>query len=53
MELFREARGEVCLRVSAILALVLTACLVGFDSQTKAVFYIEKKATYNDIEALK
>ncbi|TKY54587.1 CASP protein 2C1 [Spatholobus suberectus] len=48
------ARGEVYLRVSAILVLVLTACLVAFDTQTKAVlFTIEKKATYKDLDALK
>ncbi|XP_028196501.1 CASP-like protein 2C1 isoform X2 [Glycine soja] len=48
------ARGEVCLRVSAILVLVLTACLVALDTQTKVVFIsIEKKATYKDLNALK
>ncbi|CAJ1941884.1 unnamed protein product [Sphenostylis stenocarpa] len=48
------ARGEVYLRVSAILVLVLTACLVAFDTQTKVVFLsIEKKATYSDLDALK
>lgn len=48
------ARGEVCLRVSAILVLVLTACLVALDTQTKVVFVsIEKKATYKDLNALK
>ncbi|KAF7806616.1 putative xyloglucan endotransglucosylase/hydrolase protein 23 [Senna tora] len=34
--------------------LVLTACLVAFDTQTKVVFLaIEKKATYADLESLK
>ncbi|KAK7388493.1 hypothetical protein VNO78_23309 [Psophocarpus tetragonolobus] len=48
------ARGEVHLRVSAILVLVLTTCLVAFDTQTKVVFLsIEKKATYKDLGALK
>ncbi|KAI9126117.1 hypothetical protein K1719_003535 [Acacia pycnantha] len=53
MEAFREARGEICLRVSAILVLVLTALLVAFDSQTKVILYLTKKATYHDLEALK
>ncbi|XP_054807373.1 CASP-like protein 2C1 [Prosopis cineraria] len=53
MESLKEARGEICLRLSAILVLVLTACLVAFDSQTKVILYITKKATYNDLEALK
>jgi len=48
------ARGEVYLRVSAILVLVLTACLVALDTQTKVVFLsIEKKATCRDLNALK
>ncbi|XP_061361704.1 CASP-like protein 2C1 [Gastrolobium bilobum] len=51
---FGMARGEVYLRVSAILVLVLTACLVAFDTQTKVVLLtIEKKATYKDVNALK
>lgn len=50
----RMARGEVYLRVSAILVLVLTACLVALDTQTKVVFLsIEKKATCRDLNALK
>ncbi|XP_028775364.1 CASP-like protein 2C1 [Neltuma alba] len=54
MEALREARSEIYLRVSAILVLVLTACLVAFDSQTKVIIYtITKKATYKDLEALK
>jgi len=48
------ARGEVYLRFSAILVLVLSACLVAFDTQTKVVLLgIQKKATYNDLHALK
>lgn len=48
------ARGEVYLRVSAIVVLVLTACLVAFDTQTKVLLLsIEKKATYKDLNALK
>ncbi|XP_027332970.1 CASP-like protein 2C1 [Abrus precatorius] len=48
------ARGEVYLRVSAIVVLVLTTCLVAFDTQTKVVLLsIERKATYKDLNALK
>ncbi|KAK7347706.1 hypothetical protein VNO80_22245 [Phaseolus coccineus] len=48
------ARGEVYLRFSAILVLVLSACLVAFDTQTKVVLLgIQKKATYNDLDPLK
>ncbi|GMI92882.1 CASP-like protein 2C1 [Hibiscus trionum] len=44
---------EALLRLSAISMLVLTACLVGFDSQTKVIFsYIEKKASFKDLRAL-
>ncbi|XP_019463176.1 PREDICTED: CASP-like protein 2C1 [Lupinus angustifolius] len=51
---FRMARGEVYLRIFAILVLVLTAFLVAFDTQTKViVLTIEKKATYKDVNALK
>ncbi|KAI4335435.1 hypothetical protein L6164_014079 [Bauhinia variegata] len=48
------ARTEISLRISAILVLVLTACVVAFDTQTKAIiFTIEKKASYRDLYALK
>ncbi|KAE9602412.1 putative casparian strip membrane protein [Lupinus albus] len=51
---FGMAKGEVYLRVSGIIVLVLTACLVAFDNQTKVIFLtIEKKATYKDMNALK
>ena len=54
MELGSIARRDVCLRLSAILVLVTTACLVGFDKQTKLVLdAIEKEATFKDVEALK
>ncbi|KAL5549090.1 hypothetical protein UlMin_004321 [Ulmus minor] len=46
------AKSEIVLRISSVLLLVLTACLVGFDTQTKAVFYITKKATYKDLKVL-
>ena len=54
MELGFIARRDVCLRLSAVLVLVTTACLVGFDKQTKLVLDIfEKEATFRDAEALK
>ncbi|GMI81112.1 CASP-like protein 2C1 [Hibiscus trionum] len=43
---------EALLRLSAISMLVLAACLVGFDSQRKVIFYIEKKASFKDLRAL-
>ncbi|XWS52189.1 hypothetical protein CRYUN_Cryun11dG0045800 [Craigia yunnanensis] len=43
---------EAFLRLCAILSLVLTACLLGFDSQTKVIFYVEKKASFKDLRAL-
>ncbi|MED6196665.1 hypothetical protein PIB30_049533 [Stylosanthes scabra] len=47
------ARRETSLRISAIVMLVLTACLVAFDTQTKVIMLsIEKKATYKDMKAL-
>ena len=48
------AKAEVSLRVSAIVFLVLTACLVAFDTQTRVVILtFEKKVTYKDMEVLK
>ncbi|KAL9662225.1 hypothetical protein QQ045_027057 [Rhodiola kirilowii] len=44
---------QLFLRILAILVLVLTACLVSLDTQTKLVFNIlEKKATFKDLDAL-
>ncbi|KAL4279705.1 hypothetical protein GQ457_03G045090 [Hibiscus cannabinus] len=43
---------EALLRLTAISLLVLTACLVGFDSQRKVIFYIDKKASFKDLRAL-
>ncbi|KAF5461767.1 hypothetical protein F2P56_017840 [Juglans regia] len=43
---------SVFLRLSAILFLVLTACLVGLDAQSKRIFYTERKATFKDLDAL-
>ncbi|CAA2994963.1 CASP 2C1 [Olea europaea subsp. europaea] len=46
-------RKEAFLRVLVILIMVLTACLVGFDAQTKLLFYsIVRKATFRDMNAL-
>ncbi|XP_021277494.1 CASP-like protein XL3 [Herrania umbratica] len=49
---FSIQKAEAFLRLCAILLLVLTACLVGFDSQTKVIFYVEKKASFKDLRAL-
>ncbi|OWM84343.1 hypothetical protein CDL15_Pgr027113 [Punica granatum] len=44
---------EALLRACAVLMLVLTACLVGMDTQTKAiVFTYKKKVTYKYLNAL-
>ncbi|OIT26840.1 PREDICTED: CASP-like protein 2C1 isoform X1 [Nicotiana attenuata] len=46
-------RKEGLLRLFAIVFLVLTACLMGFDSQTKLLFdTIERKASFKDLDAL-
>ncbi|RXH78833.1 hypothetical protein DVH24_002351 [Malus domestica] len=46
------AETEAFLRLSAVLILVLTACLVGFDTQTKYVIFFYRKATFRDFNAL-
>jgi hypothetical protein len=46
------ARINVYLRVCAILLLVLTACLVGLDTQTKQVFFVDRTATFRDLDPL-
>lgn len=44
---------EAFLRACAVVILVLTACLVGMDAQTKAIVYTyTKKATFKDLNAL-
>ncbi|XP_010265455.1 PREDICTED: CASP-like protein 2C1 [Nelumbo nucifera] len=46
-------KTEALLRLSAIGVLVLTACLVGTNTQTKHVFFsVERKATVKDLDAL-
>ncbi|OAY31916.1 CASP-like protein 2C1 [Manihot esculenta] len=39
------------LRLCSILLLILAACLVGFDSQTKSIVYLEKKVSYKVLQA--
>lgn len=46
-------KKEFMLRLFATLLLALTACLVGFDSQTKVLFYtLHIKATFKYLNAL-
>ncbi|KAM3269777.1 CASP-like protein 2C1 [Capsicum chacoense] len=46
-------KKEFMLRLFATLLLALTACLVGFDSQTKVLFYtLHMKATFKYLNAL-
>uniref|UniRef100_A0A5B7B8W5 CASP-like protein n=1 Tax=Davidia involucrata TaxID=16924 RepID=A0A5B7B8W5_DAVIN len=46
-------KREAFLRLLAILLLVLTACLVGFDTQTKVIFsLVVRKANFRDLNAL-
>ncbi|KAF5749432.1 hypothetical protein HS088_TW04G01401 [Tripterygium wilfordii] len=43
---------EPFLRVCAILVLALTACLDGLDSQSKTLFYMERKVTFTSLNSL-
>ncbi|KAJ8750788.1 hypothetical protein K2173_015969 [Erythroxylum novogranatense] len=43
---------EAFLRLCSILLLVLTACLVGLDSQKKFIFYLEREVKYKYLKAL-
>ncbi|KAK4775258.1 hypothetical protein SAY86_010193 [Trapa natans] len=43
---------EALFRACVVVLLVLTACLVGTNAQTKVIAYITKKATYRDLTAL-
>ncbi|KAH7853303.1 hypothetical protein Vadar_001006 [Vaccinium darrowii] len=46
-------KTEYLLRISAISLLVLTACLVGFDAQTKLIFHsFHRTASFRDMNAL-
>eukprot|EP00257_Ricinus_communis_P011848 XP_002533365.2 CASP-like protein 2C1 [Ricinus communis] len=47
-----KPKTEAYLRLFAILTLVLTACLLGLDSQTKPVYFLEKHVTYKYLKAL-
>ncbi|CAL1358497.1 unnamed protein product [Linum trigynum] len=43
---------ECGLRVAAVAALVLAACLVGLDSQTKYILFLDKTVTYKNLNSL-
>ncbi|KAH9805971.1 CASP-like protein 2C1 [Citrus sinensis] len=43
---------EAFVRVWAALLLLLTACLVGLDTQSKYIFYVDRKITYKELHAL-
>ncbi|KAH9653975.1 CASP-like protein 2C1 [Citrus sinensis] len=43
---------EAFVRVCAALLLLLTACLVGLDTQSKYIFYVDRKITYKELHAL-
>ncbi|XP_010438829.1 PREDICTED: CASP-like protein 2C1 [Camelina sativa] len=43
---------EVILRVCIVFLLLLTACLIGLDSQTKEIAYIHKKVSFKYLIAL-
>ncbi|KAI4328708.1 hypothetical protein L6164_021042 [Bauhinia variegata] len=54
MELPMARSAEVCLRISAILVLIVTTCVAAFDTQTELILSVnEKKASYRDVNALK
>ncbi|XP_059287153.1 CASP-like protein 2C1 isoform X2 [Lycium ferocissimum] len=46
-------RKEFFLRLFATVFLVLTAVLVGFDTQTKVLFYVHRKATFKYLNVLR
>ncbi|KAL3535359.1 hypothetical protein ACH5RR_003820 [Cinchona calisaya] len=53
MELVKDVNLTLVLRLFATFLLVLSACLVAFDSQTKLLFYsILRKASFRDLNAL-
>ncbi|CAN8230518.1 unnamed protein product [Cochlearia groenlandica] len=43
---------EVILRLCIVALLLITCCLVGLDSQTKEIAFINKKVTFRDLSAL-
>ncbi|KAF3452806.1 hypothetical protein FNV43_RR03239 [Rhamnella rubrinervis] len=52
MELKKIMKTEILLRICAVLDLVLTACLVRLDTQTKRFTFFDRKATFRDLDAL-
>uniref|UniRef100_A0A2P2QQT4 CASP-like protein n=1 Tax=Rhizophora mucronata TaxID=61149 RepID=A0A2P2QQT4_RHIMU len=51
MEPAKLDRIEASLRLCAILLLILSACLVGLDSQTKFMIYLRREVTYKSLKA--
>lgn len=48
-----NAKFDTVTRLLGTCCLVLTACLVGFDKETKVIFYtVSKTATFRDLNAL-
>ncbi|XP_044472533.1 CASP-like protein 2C1 [Mangifera indica] len=45
-------KTEAFLRLSAALVFVLAACLVRLDTQTKFIFFTERKITFKDLNGL-
>ncbi|CAN0912434.1 CASP-like protein 2C1 [Linum grandiflorum] len=43
---------ECGLRVGAVITLAVAASLVGFDSETEFVLFIDKRVTYKDLNSL-
>lgn len=52
MDFFNKPKMKAFLRLCAILLLLLTALLVALDSQTKLIFFTQKKASFTDLNAL-
>ncbi|XP_010545424.1 PREDICTED: CASP-like protein 2C1 [Tarenaya hassleriana] len=44
--------AEAAVRLSVALILLLTACLIGFDSQTRIIAYYHKKVTFRVLKSL-
>ncbi|XP_010913647.1 CASP-like protein 2C1 [Elaeis guineensis] len=45
-------KGESLLRVFCLVLASMAAILIGMDTQTKTVFFVRRKATVKDLEAL-
>ncbi|XP_022153293.1 CASP-like protein 2C1 [Momordica charantia] len=52
MGFFGDPRTEGILRFCAIIGLILTVCLLGFDKQTTQIFHVDKKATFRSLRSL-